>query len=481
MQNQGLSASCGGGGSGSAGGQPCVGGCCGGCGGGVVSSGGSVVGVAIPGSSTSNPGGGWSGAPFAQSGYIAMSIDGSRRPCGISDTGMSDTSGIRSYGGGCNENFDGTGGGCYALHSTTNVSMPPPPPPTSSSAAVQNGVDSRRAGAAMQPTSTRRGISLFGYTCGSVCGGVAEGPAKPCGPCGDGGIVVAGDGSYGAPIPRGSCGGWGYGNPGGDCCGSGGNGFVGDGVFISNGGCVGCTGNFNGTGCGCMGANIVAGPSAPMPASHPAPIAVGSTPPPVSNVNDTPYPWLAPYSCPKFTSSETIEGVVGTVQNQPTTPFTPPRVGARSFQPADWNDLQTVFGHTMGDLKQMTLADLFPLFKKHATNATTIGGLLHESEKCTPCIMWFQNYCTKSLKCTYCHMPHIGLKKKRIRRCKKTRAILKGISTTRDEDGSDLDQIGAEKDFDTESVALIQAGTFREGREARTDCGAENRSTKQSL
>lgn len=58
---------------------------------------------------------------------------------------------------------------------------------------------------------------------------------------------------------------------------------------------------------------------------------------------------------------------------------------------------------------------------------TSVGSLSHATGRCFPCIFHFQFTCIKGVCCSYCHLTHPNLKKKRIRPSKKTRQEIKAM------------------------------------------------------
>lgn len=62
----------------------------------------------------------------------------------------------------------------------------------------------------------------------------------------------------------------------------------------------------------------------------------------------------------------------------------------------------------------------------------SIGSIAHADGKCQPCLFWFQLTCKKGVLCTYCHIAHPGLKKKRIRLSKKVRLELQAMQGVED-------------------------------------------------
>eukprot|EP00930_Biecheleria_cincta_P077450 TRINITY_DN6474_c0_g1_i1.p1 TRINITY_DN6474_c0_g1~~TRINITY_DN6474_c0_g1_i1.p1 ORF type:complete len:360 (+),score=53.70 TRINITY_DN6474_c0_g1_i1:71-1081(+) len=71
-----------------------------------------------------------------------------------------------------------------------------------------------------------------------------------------------------------------------------------------------------------------------------------------------------------------------------------------------------------GYMGEETLSSPVPL--NNEGEQASLGSLKHP-DKCSPCIFWFGDVCTKGVQCLYCHIRHPGQKKKRIRPSKNTR------------------------------------------------------------
>eukprot|EP00930_Biecheleria_cincta_P077452 TRINITY_DN6474_c0_g1_i3.p1 TRINITY_DN6474_c0_g1~~TRINITY_DN6474_c0_g1_i3.p1 ORF type:complete len:341 (+),score=53.46 TRINITY_DN6474_c0_g1_i3:89-1111(+) len=71
-----------------------------------------------------------------------------------------------------------------------------------------------------------------------------------------------------------------------------------------------------------------------------------------------------------------------------------------------------------GYIGEETLLSMVPL--NDEGERASLGSLKHP-DRCSPCIFWFRDVCTRGVQCEYCHFRHQGQKKKRIRPSKNTR------------------------------------------------------------
>lgn len=74
-------------------------------------------------------------------------------------------------------------------------------------------------------------------------------------------------------------------------------------------------------------------------------------------------------------------------------------------------------------LEQEGVLDQIPRDKEGGL--TSVGSIKHAEGECAPCLFWHRKACVKGIRCTYCHIAHEGLQKKRIRPCKQTRKRLR--------------------------------------------------------
>eukprot|EP00927_Polykrikos_kofoidii_P063382 TRINITY_DN5819_c0_g3_i1.p1 TRINITY_DN5819_c0_g3~~TRINITY_DN5819_c0_g3_i1.p1 ORF type:complete len:568 (-),score=63.24 TRINITY_DN5819_c0_g3_i1:53-1756(-) len=482
----------------------------GGGGGGVASSGKGAGGVRNASLGPPNVGDGGSLAPVPCGGYASPWTE---NVCPPNYIGIGQTMANTQFGGCDNSSWRDrfNGGGIGAGNSAANppvqmaaysppvldVPLQDPPGPCLGNAEAST--------LPQEASFIERGLSFFGLTTlfdnagggGSGGNGGTPMPQSGCSGCGS---ASGGDGGCGGAIPCGSCGACGNANPGGGPCDSGGGGFHGGGGCTNGGCCSGWPGSYSGCGMGCGTANCGACPQMPMaivmqpfgelPHGRP-PWAQNSHgwPPGAQNsqVVTATYPWNAPFHVPKFSSSESCGGLFGSAQTQVATEQQSPEKRAHL---AGKENTMTALGLTMKNLTQMSEPQLAALFEKHAPDALSIGGLLHKSNSCTPCLFWAKAICFKGLTCTYCHMVHEGVKTKRIRLCKRTRDCLKSSSSSRARGASSDDQrdtsqtsTGVSSPPAGEGVPKDVAINHQRGRVPNASRGEkiENRSTKQSL
>lgn len=90
-------------------------------------------------------------------------------------------------------------------------------------------------------------------------------------------------------------------------------------------------------------------------------------------------------------------------------PLTPEYVPEAQDWSAGWTDVMRA------------VYEQIPL--NEAGEPSSIGSIAHTAGTCRPCLFFFQATCTKGVDCTYCHLRHHGMKKKRIRMSKKVREM----------------------------------------------------------
>mmetsp|Transcript_65658 Transcript_65658/g.129390 ORF Transcript_65658/g.129390 Transcript_65658/m.129390 type:complete len:205 (-) Transcript_65658:126-740(-) len=59
------------------------------------------------------------------------------------------------------------------------------------------------------------------------------------------------------------------------------------------------------------------------------------------------------------------------------------------------------------------MLDMIP--KDEDGQLTSVGALIHENGKCSPCLFKLKNRCNKFWRCAYCHLPHKLKKNKKLR------------------------------------------------------------------
>jgi len=75
-------------------------------------------------------------------------------------------------------------------------------------------------------------------------------------------------------------------------------------------------------------------------------------------------------------------------------------------------------------------------------NLTSVGTARHQFGDCRPCHFWFAGSCRKGVSCVYCHVPHPGQRRKRMRPSKHTRQRMRDAlaeGTNEDEQDSTED------------------------------------------
>mmetsp|Transcript_9685 Transcript_9685/g.30139 ORF Transcript_9685/g.30139 Transcript_9685/m.30139 type:complete len:316 (-) Transcript_9685:51-998(-) len=124
-------------------------------------------------------------------------------------------------------------------------------------------------------------------------------------------------------------------------------------------------------------------------------------------------------------SSQSTSHPAGPQRVGATQPQLPPDVVARCDELV--LQLHGELGVPVEDLIALDAQGLLRQIPRNAEGEmTSVGSVLHATGECSPCVFWFKNSCSKSIKCSYCHFMHRGQKNKRIRPSKQTRMQMKG-------------------------------------------------------